>query len=612
MLERWTEVPDSERFSDFDANYVLNAGRQAENRPKLRVAVYIRVSTDFLDQENSYVVQEQYFRHLVANHPEWKLVAIYSDHGQSGTSTAERIGFRRLIRHCKEGKIDRILCKSISRFARNTADFSSTILLLRECNVTIFFEKENMDSADMQSEFLLSVLGAFAQEESRSISSNTKLGLEMRNRQGNAPNFEIYGYRFSGNVIRPMDNYAQREVLIDEDEARVVRQIFELVAEGQTYASIARLLNKQEIPAPKSVYQKARERDSNKGQLKAGLQEGWKAEYIAAIIRNERYVGDVLTNKSYTPNYLTHKIKVNKGEIEQKRLEEHHPGIVDREIYEKVQQILKQRSRGAYRHHQKGTKAFSQRLICGECGRFYINSAKNCHMWYCPTTANRNGIDTCHAESVMEGDAVAVIRSAILEKYELADMLGKAPKSMNRNILMSKVDAMLNDFRQHLTEILQDHFVERDRSIYKGKLANIEQEQENLTNEIEILTRNLEHHKNSDNNHKKQIKQLANLKQQRRRKEREYEKISDDLTNLENYWAELEEDYVLRAEAMQWMNDLPRGERGVQKLLDGLTGQYFRALILEVTINTNDCCSVRWFDNTRTEVMRTKEDEVHD
>ena len=150
----------------------------------LNVAAYIRVSTDMSDQENSYETQEKYFNQLIENNPAWNAVGVYSDYGISGTSKEKRTGFRRLMRHCKDGKIDRIVCKSISRFARNTADFMSALDVLHDCGVTILFEKENLDTADPTSDFILTTLAAIAQEESRSISSNIRLGQKMRSEGG--------------------------------------------------------------------------------------------------------------------------------------------------------------------------------------------------------------------------------------------------------------------------------------------------------------------------------------------------------------------------------------------------------------------------------------------
>lgn len=302
---------EHENRPEFDENYILNATRQDDDKtlPRLKVAAYIRVSTDLQDQENSYAVQEQYFQQIIESNPLWKLVGIYSDYGISGTSKEKRVGFCRLIRHCQEGKIDRILCKSISRFARNTADFSSALFLLRNCQVTVFFEKENLDSAELKNEFILSVLGAFAQEESRSISSNIMEGNKMRNSQGDVRNVKLYGYRFSGNWICNETGYKYREVEVVEEEARVVQFIFRKVADGQSYSEIARWLNQQKIPAPYNDYKRKRILHSRKGQLYSQLDAGWNSGQISRMVRNERYVGDVLTQKKYTINYLTHEVK---------------------------------------------------------------------------------------------------------------------------------------------------------------------------------------------------------------------------------------------------------------------------------------------------------------
>lgn len=241
----------------------------------LNVAAYIRVSTDSSDQENSYETQERYFNRLIEANPEWNPIGVYSDYGISGTNSEKRTGFRRLLRHCKAGKIDRVICKSISRFARNTADFMMALDLLRENNVTILFEKENLDTADPTSEFILTTLGAIAQEESRSISSNINLGNKMRFKRGDVRNVDIYGYRYSGEMINSESGYKYKAVEIVEEEAVVIRRIFQEVAEGFSFADIARKLNREHIPAPESSAQKLRKVKSKKGQLNSELDAGW-------------------------------------------------------------------------------------------------------------------------------------------------------------------------------------------------------------------------------------------------------------------------------------------------------------------------------------------------
>ena len=165
----------------------------------INVAAYIRVSTDSEDQENSFEIQEKYFSNLLENHSDWTNAGIYSDFGISGTKIKERTGFRRLIHHCKEGKIQKIITKSISRFSRNTTDFISAIDTLKSCGVSVFFEKENLDTSERKSDFILTALSAIAQEESRSISSNILVGNKMKFAEGDVPDKDIYGYYFDEN-----------------------------------------------------------------------------------------------------------------------------------------------------------------------------------------------------------------------------------------------------------------------------------------------------------------------------------------------------------------------------------------------------------------------------
>ena len=170
-------------------------------KTKLRVAAYIRVSTDRKDQENSYELQEQYFMQLLSSHAEWQNAGIYADYGISGTGISKRSGFRSLLLHCQEGKIDRIVCKSISRFARNTEDFLTAMRILQDNQVTVFFEKENLDTREPISEFIFTTLGALAQEESRSISENGRLANQMRFSRGDVGNKLLYGYHYNGNTV---------------------------------------------------------------------------------------------------------------------------------------------------------------------------------------------------------------------------------------------------------------------------------------------------------------------------------------------------------------------------------------------------------------------------
>lgn len=600
---------DYDNRPKFDVDYVFKSIRQEEQLPILRVAAYIRVSTEMSDQENSYIVQEQYFHKLIKGNKQWEYVGVYSDYGLSGTGTEDRIGFIRLIRHCKEGKIDRIICKSISRFARNTADFSRTLLLLRELHVTIFFEKENLDSAELQNEFILSVLGAYAQEESRSISSNIKLGQIMHWQQGNVPNTAIYGYRFTGNWLYTENGYRYREIEVVEEEAKIVQLIFEKVAEGCKFSDISRYLNARKVPAPSSNYKKLRMKEAKKGQLYSNLDAGWNSAYISQIIRNERYIGVVIAQKTYTPNYLTHKVKINKGEIPQYYIADHHPSIISRELYNQVQIILDTKKLGQTGRIVRTQSPFSKRLICGECGRFLRISKKNGQrIWNCPTATNNTALRICSADSVSEQQIVFVLCEAILNGYELkySDISQRKNPSKEDDI-RKKLYMLFQNIQHRLEKTLNDDDVERTRSVYKGQLAKIEDELEIGTFKIQQLERRISNMQMpvcsiEQEKLNREKNELAAFRKKIWQKKLEYEALTAKLNDLEQYWRELEEDYELRAEALQWSKELPRGKNGCKELLNGISGKYFRAFVLDLTIYPHKQCIVRWFDNTCTNV----------
>ena len=255
---------------------------------KIRVACYIRVSTDNPEQEDSYEVQERYFSKLLLFRPDWDSVGVYTDYGISGTKKDNRNGLNRLLRHCEQGRIDRVICKSISRLSRNTADTVEIIRKLKTLGITCYFEKEDLDTGDMQSEFILTTLAALAQEESRTISENIHWSMEKRCPRGDVPNMRCYGYELSDEFETTKTGYKRRKVVIVPEEAEIVKKIFMLYVDGKNIAEITRILNGEKVPAPDSKY-------------------GWMKEKIRYILKNERYCSDVLTQKPYTEDFLTHK-----------------------------------------------------------------------------------------------------------------------------------------------------------------------------------------------------------------------------------------------------------------------------------------------------------------
>lgn len=606
---------------------IYSAGKKS-----LRVAAYIRVSTDSSDQENSYETQERYFNRLLLHNSAWISAGIYSDYGLSGTDEEKRTGFRRILRHCREGKIDRIICKAISRFARNTADFMTALQTLHESGTSIFFEKENLDTADPASDFIWTMLGAIAQEESRSISGNIRWGVQKRFPMGDVANRPLYGYRYNDRLVTSKTGYRYRDIEIVEEEAKVVRRIFCLAADGERYAEIARRLNFEQIPAPESNYIRRRKLHPEKGQLYREKDEGWTARHISQILHSERYAGNVLAQKTYTTDYLSHKTKRNKGELTQYLVRNHHPAIIDSELYETSRKILEINAAiyGPDRRRRK-KRAFSGRLVCGECGRFYHTRNTRRHpIWFCPSSALNNGREVCHAERIYEEQIVRMFRKAILERFQLAipkereaqaeeegDGSGRNEEAFSFSY---RADGFVSFMRSRLEILQKMDYVERDRLFLKRQIAAARMGNERRRKNIIRLQeqdaygkisfeKDSTHHFFPDN-------LLENVRLQEeearlREGEAEERKLSERLEYLESYWEELEDDYECRNRAIRWMEGLPEGKEGTAALLNGLTDEYARAFALSITVHSPFHYTIRWFDDTRTETVLDSNVEDH-
>lgn len=289
---------------------------ETEEPPKKRVAAYCRVSTDQEAQETSLEEQMAHFNTVIAEHPDWELAGIYTDEGISGTQVKHRVQFQQMIEDAKAKKIDLILTKSISRFARNVVDCLTNIRLLRNLRppVSVYFDKERLDSLDEKAEVFLTMLASFAQEESRSISTNIKWANRSRMQAGTQ--------KVCTACLLGYDTDDAGEMVIVTKEAEVVRTIYLSFVKGMHPLEIAEKLNALEIRTVKD--------------------NPWTSQGIKNILRNEKYCGDLLMQKTYTVDCLTHKIKKNEGELEQYFISDHHPAIIDRETWDKAQVRLKQ------------------------------------------------------------------------------------------------------------------------------------------------------------------------------------------------------------------------------------------------------------------------------
>ena len=355
------------RIIEIPASMRENAGRKNTVR-KLRVAAYCRVSTEEEEQQGSFEIQKLYYTEKINSTPEWEVAGIYADDGISGVHTKKRDGFNQMIQDCKKRKIDLILTKSISRFARNTLDSIQYVRMLKQMGIAVVFEKENINTATMNSEMILTVLSAFAQAESESISQNVARGKRMGYKHGKFafPYGRIIGYRKG----------ADGKPEIIPEQAEIIRLIFNSYLQGDSLQSIKAKLE-------------------TAGALTARGNTAWSAQSIQRILQNEKYCGDVLLQKTFTEDVLTGVHKKNTGQLPQYYIENYHEGIVSKQIFREVQaEIARRNSKSAanQRKRRRGRYnskyALTERLVCGDCGSPYKRVTWNIHgrkqiVWRC-------------------------------------------------------------------------------------------------------------------------------------------------------------------------------------------------------------------------------------
>lgn len=397
---------------------------------KRKVAAYARVSTDSDEQYTSYDSQCKKYEEYIKANPQWEFVAIYADEGITGTNRKRRVNFNRMIDDAKAGKIDLIVTKSISRFARNTVDTISLTRELKRIGVEVFFEKENIWSLEDKSEFVLTVLASAAQEESRSISQNVTMGKRWKMQEGKTS----WAYnRFLG--------FAKTDegIVLVEEEAKIVREIYRLfLTEGKTCMGIANILNANGIPTPSG---------------KEGCT--WKINNVLSILTNEKYKGDSKLQKTFTVDFLEHKTKKNEGEIDSYYVKDSHPYIIDKSEWEMVQaELVRRREIGA---SYSGNGPFSSKLICADCGCFYGPK-----IWHAGTKYQRviyrcnDMYNKKHAQCVTPKLSESDIKAKFIEAY---------------NMTMVNKDALIEDALM-VKDLLTN--VEAENKAIAEEQANIE------------------------------------------------------------------------------------------------------------------------------------------
>ncbi|ADM68681.1 Transposon Tn3 resolvase [Paenibacillus polymyxa E681] len=390
---------------------------------KKKVAAYCRVSTDSEEQKESYTNQVNHYTKYIQNNLEWEMADIYADEGITGTSTKNRTHFNRMIQDARNGKLDLILVKSISRFAMNTLDLLKYVRELKSLGVAVFFERENINTLDTTGEVLLTILSSLAQDESRNISENSRWGI-LRGFQ----NGKVFcnTTRFLG-----YDKDEHGELVINEKEAEIVRRIYEEYLDGKSYQAIARGLMRDKI---KTV---------------TGGDTWWDSS-ITLILTNEKYYGALLQQKTVTVDFLTHKRIRNKGQEQQYLIEDNHEPIVSKELFEAVQKEKERRAKmkGSVMGDSKrysSKYALSSKVYCGCCGAIFkrrtwnSNNASKKVVWQCKTYVSE-GKAACDAKSVDEQVLYAAFVRVFNRMYENKKRLIKTLKANIESVLSSRVE----------------------------------------------------------------------------------------------------------------------------------------------------------------------------
>jgi len=429
-----------------------------DNR-KRRTAAYARVSTDSDEQVTSYEAQVDYYTSYIKGRDDWEFSGIYTDEGISGTNTKHREGFKRMIADALDGRIDLIVTKSVSRFARNTVDSLTTVRQLKEKGIEIYFEKENIWTLDSKGELLITIMSSLAQEESRSISENVTWGQRKRFADGKVtvPFGHFLGY----------DRGEDGNLVLNEKEAVIIKRIFSMFLQGMTPYGIASQLTADGILSP-------------------GKKNKWNPTTVKGILSNEKYKGDALLQKSYTVDFLTKKKKQNDGEIPQYYVENNHEPIIDPEVFDMVQRELEARQPGRNRH--SGVHIFSGKIKCGECGSWYgskvwhSNSKYRRMVWQCNKKFKGNHrCQTPHLdEETIKKLFVAAMNKLLEDKEEIIDNFEFIKSTLYDTSALETQQEELQNEMEIVAEMIQQIIYENahvalDQTEYQRKYEGLTQ-----------------------------------------------------------------------------------------------------------------------------------------
>ena len=443
---------------------------------KMRVAAYCRVSTDSEEQLNSYEAQKSYYTQKIQDSPDWEMAGIYADEGITGTSLKKRTEFKKMITACKRGHIDLIITKSLSRFARNTVDCLETVRLLKANGIGVYFEKENINTLTESSEFLITLFSGFAQAESESLSKNVAWG-KAKSAEAGKVTFQykkMLGYRKGAD--------GQPEIV--PEEAEVIKRIYHRYLDGCTLGQIKRELDEDNVPTAQGV-------------------EFWSPAIIHNILTNEKYIGDALLQKTYVTDCISKKVKKNQGERAMYYVENNHPAIISREMFDQVRNEMTRRSskRKVLQKSGKtelgkysGKYALTELLVCGECGSPYkrvtwARNGKKRIVWRCVSRLEF-GTQYCHNSPTLDESKLhsAILASmnefAAIRQEVCPDVLAMAEEAKQA---LSQAGAKLLELKKHMETVSREQSDLLDRLLENMGDAELNAKMKALTDEKESL-----------------------------------------------------------------------------------------------------------------------------
>lgn len=496
---------------------------------KLKVASYCRVSSEEELQLGSLENQIIHYTNYIRANPDWHYAGVYSDKGKSGTDMSKRIGFNRMIRNALNGEIDMIICKSISRFARNVVDTLDIVNQLSEKGVYVIFEKESINTKDMTSSLLLKILAVFAEEESRATSENIDWSYTKRFERGEVVAGQLFGYEVN----------KEKEWIIVKREAKIVKEAYDLFLNGYNMTEIARHFIRR-------------------GYKKRSGDIDWSNGNIRSMLTNERYTGDALSRKTVTLDFRTHKTVVNRGHKPQYYIEDHHEGIISKEDYEKVQEILED-NRNEFTRGEYEKSTFTSRVICPHCSKNFHRFGRNLEktIWRCSSNVKSELL--CEADTIEEDQIEKLLKEGFEKRYKIS-------RRTNDGLLIKQLIKELSN-----AEVVR----EREQNLLRVELEKC------LIAENKAILQNLG---------------TEELKENR-------QEIEKKIATKSKLWEDFDRDYEYREASLNRLKELNGSDKAISNILDL---SFMRAWVIHIRVESPFLFTIKWIDGKETVVGKFK------